>query len=61
MPVMNGIDFFENSKEKHQGINSRFIFFTGNPTPENLSFFKKYDLDYMIKPALVTEIQTRIQ
>ncbi|MCP4723881.1 MAG: response regulator [bacterium] len=61
MPVMNGIEFFENTKKKNPEINSRFIFFTGNPTEENRSFLKKHKLDFILKPAPVTEIRTKVQ
>jgi CheY-like chemotaxis protein len=60
MPIMSGIEFYEKATRKDTGIGKRFLFFTGQPTPENLAFFAKYHLRYMIKPSGIDDIRTAV-
>jgi CheY-like chemotaxis protein len=61
MPIMSGIEFYEQAAKKDTGIGERFLFFTGHPTSENLAFFTKYHLRYIIKPANIDDIKTAVR
>ena len=57
MPVMNGLEFFEQASDMDQDIKKRFLFFTGYPRPETVSFLEKHDLKYLTKPADLDRIK----
>ena len=60
MPVMDGIEFYKKAVASDPDIGKRFIFYTGLPTPENIEFFEKENVKYLIKPASLMELQTLI-
>ncbi len=51
MPIMDGIEFFERAAELYPDIDKRFLFFTGDSSPERVAFFTGNNLRYFIKPA----------
>jgi CheY-like chemotaxis protein len=57
MPVMDGLEFFQQALEIDQGIAERFLFFTGYPTPESLTILEKHNLKYLTKPADLDKIK----
>jgi CheY-like chemotaxis protein/rubrerythrin len=57
MPLMDGTEFFNEVLKIHPCIGSRFLFFTGNPDQENLSFFSQNNVKYLIKPAKLDQIK----
>ena len=61
MPIMSGIEFYEEATKKDNTIGERFLFFTGHPSPENVPFFAKYNLQYMTKPASIEKIRTAVR
>lgn len=61
MPVMGGVEFYTQAAEEDRSIGERFLFFTGQPTAENLDFFAKYNLRYMIKPTDIAEIRLAVR
>jgi CheY-like chemotaxis protein len=50
MPVMDGMQFFENAVQQYPQIGERFLFFTGDGSPDRLAFFIENNLRYCIKP-----------
>ncbi len=51
MPVMGGIEFYKHAAGKYPHMRERFLFFTGDSSPERLAFFTNNNLRYCIKPA----------
>lgn len=58
MPMADGLKFFTEAKEFSPELNKRFLFFTGAPTPDRLSFFKDENLRYLVKPSTINEIRS---
>jgi CheY-like chemotaxis protein len=57
MPVMNGIEFFQQLAEKDTKIADNFIFFSRDLTKEHERFIKKNNLRILIKPSSIKEIR----
>ncbi len=60
MPILNGIEFYKQAIAMDYNIGKRFLFITGEPSPEDIDFFAKNNLTYMIKPVSVNEIEEAI-
>ncbi len=60
MPILNGIEFYKQASAKDANIGKRFLFISGEPSPEDIDFFTKNNLTYMIKPVPVNEIEEAI-
>lgn len=58
MPVINGLDFFQQAADAFPGIEERFVFFTGDPSPRSLAFFNKNQLKFLTKPATIQQIRS---
>lgn len=50
MPVMDGLTFYKEAVEKYPGSNNRFLFITGNLSPERQALFKEQQVKYIEKP-----------
>lgn len=61
MPLMNGIQFFEQAVGIYPAIRSRFIFITGDLSPERQEFFAKNQVRHLCKPATVSEIRSVVR
>lgn len=61
MPVLNGIEFYRQASINDPNISSRFLFYTGNPTNEYMKFFSDNNIQYLIKPAPMGQIQKSVQ
>jgi CheY-like chemotaxis protein len=57
MPLVDGLKFFTQAKVLSPELNKRFLFFTGAPTPDRLSFFRDENLRYLVKPSTINEIR----
>jgi len=57
MPEMNGLQFFQNLQSIYPDISSRFIFVTGDLSPQRKAFFLEHGLCYLGKPFTIREIQ----
>ena len=57
MALVDGLDFFNQAKEHAPDLNERFLFFTGVPTSDRISFFQDENLKYLIKPSSINEIR----
>lgn len=60
MPVMNGIEFYNEAVKIYPQIKERFLFFTGSFDQDRTSFFRDNDLKYIKKPSTIREIKEAI-
>ena len=61
MPVMDGLEFFHGAMEIDPGIGEKFIFCSGNITPETELFFKQNHLTYLEKPFKLNQLLNSVQ
>lgn len=61
MPVMNGIEFYRRAVESCPQLKDRFIFITGAPDPERITFFHDNRLKFLTKPAPISEIRRAVR
>jgi two-component system chemotaxis response regulator CheY len=61
MPVMNGIEFYQQAKAKFGLQASRFLFYTGIPKSETLEFLDSNKLTYLTKPTPLDKIRTTVR
>ncbi len=59
MPFMNGLEFYEHASKIYPNINERFLFFTGSPSTEIKTFFKKNHIEFLTKPSDIDVIQEK--
>jgi len=57
MPIVDGIQFYNEAKGVYTDPQKRFLFFTSEPSSERILFFKNEDVRYLTKPATVNEIR----
>jgi len=57
MPVLDGLSFYKEIVKMFPGLRDRFMFITGDHSPERLDFFKRNHLPYLLKPASITVIR----
>lgn len=57
LPILDGLHLFTRAKELVPDLHKRFLFFTGAPTADRISFFKTENLRYLIKPSTINEIR----
>ncbi len=60
MPILNGIEFYKQASAKDSNIGKRFLFISGEPSPEDIDFITKNNLTYMIKPVPINKIEEAI-
>jgi CheY-like chemotaxis protein len=57
MPIMDGIEFYNEAKRLYPDLHKRFLFFTSKLSSECISFFQDEDIRYLKKPATIYEIR----
>ncbi len=57
MPMMDGFSCYSQAVEKFPLINKRFLFLSGNASPENRSFLRKNQLPFLTKPFHIKAIR----
>ena len=57
MPVMDGIQLFNTVKNLYPEIGRRYLFITGDLSPERKRFFDEHHLAYLAKPSSVAKIR----
>jgi CheY-like chemotaxis protein len=57
MPIMDGLSFYGHAVEIFPPLKDRFLFITGNVSPEKLDFFQQNNLKFLSKPAPITTIR----
>jgi two-component system chemotaxis response regulator CheY len=50
MPIMDGLTFYKTAVEKFPASSKKFLFMTGDLSPEREAFFKKNMVKYLSKP-----------
>jgi CheY-like chemotaxis protein len=50
MPIMDGLSFYKEAVKKYPSSKNRFLFITGNLSPERQSFFNENQAKYLSKP-----------
>ncbi|MFI5294697.1 MAG: response regulator [Thermodesulfovibrionales bacterium] len=60
MPVMDGIEFYNQASASDPEIRKRIMFFSGAPTHDHMDFFRKNNLKYLKKPAPIREIVNKV-
>ena len=57
---MNGKDLYRKVVKIHPGLKERTIFMTSDDSKENMSFFDKNNVEFIIKPGKVLHLKDRI-
>lgn len=57
MPIMDGISLFKEAVGKFPNLSSRFIFMTGDLSPEREEFFANNNLKYLAKPMEIKAVK----
>ena len=57
MPIMDGLSFYRKAIQKYPAIKGKFLFITGDDSPERLAFFKEHGIEHLLKPSSVKEIR----
>jgi CheY-like chemotaxis protein len=58
MPIVDGIQFYNEAKGLHPDLHERFLFFTGASSSERISFFQNENLRFLEKPSTISEIRS---
>lgn len=53
LPKMDGLSFYKKSVEKFPTLKKRFLFMSGDLSPERKAFFDENDLQYLSKPMKI--------
>ena len=61
LPGLSGIEVYREAVKRDQTITRRFIFFTGDLSPEYKKFFEQEGLEYLYKPVSLEVIEEKIQ
>jgi len=57
MPIMDGLSFYEKAVEKYPASNNRFIFISGDLSPERQAFLEENHLKYLSKPMSISVLR----
>jgi CheY-like chemotaxis protein len=60
IPVVSGIEFYKKAAERYPDINELVLFFTVSDDAEQIAFFEKNDLKYLIKPVPIKVMRKEI-
>ena len=61
MPGMDGIELYNQASKLFPNINERFLFVSGDLSPDRISFFTEYNIEFMGLPASVQNIRMKAQ
>ena len=57
LPKMDGLSFYKNSVAKFPTLKKRFLFISGDLTPERKAFLDKHHLKYLPKPMKINVLK----
>jgi two-component system, cell cycle response regulator CpdR len=57
MPIIDGLAFYLKAVQNYPAIKGKFLFMTGDASPERLGFFKEHGIEHLLKPSSVKEIR----
>ena len=60
MPEMNGVEFYEQLKNRYPDVGRRFVFLTGNSGEDIETYMSENDLRLLTKPASLTVIRQAV-
>jgi CheY-like chemotaxis protein len=61
MPELDGFAMFQALQQQFPGIASRFLFMSGNLSPERGAFLAGQGLDFLAKPSSIREIREQVR
>jgi two-component system, chemotaxis family, chemotaxis protein CheY len=61
MPIMDGFTFYKEAVKKYPKSNNRFIFMTGDLSPERQSFFNEKRVTYIEKPMNISALREKAE
>jgi CheY-like chemotaxis protein len=57
MPVMDGISLYEHAQSKFPKLHNRFLFISGNMSPERQDFFRSRKIQFLAKPMEIKDLK----
>lgn len=57
MPRMDGITFYLKATQKRPDLKGKFLFMTGDISPERQTFFQDHGINHYLKPFSVKDIR----
>ena len=57
MPIMDGLTFYREAVEKYPASNNRFLFMTGDLSPERKRFFNERQVKFLAKPMSISVLR----
>lgn len=57
MPVMDGLSFYNEAVKKYPSLKNRFLFMTGDLSPERQAFFIEKRVKYLAKPMDISVLR----
>lgn len=60
MPVLDGIEFYNQAVRRHPYLKNRFVFLTGGCDESRVKFFKQNNLKNLMKPASIKDIKKTV-
>lgn len=57
MPIMDGLTFYKKAVGKYPALSKRFLFMTGDLSPDRRSFFDSNNLKYLSKPMGISDLR----
>ncbi|MDJ0623506.1 MAG: response regulator [Desulfocapsaceae bacterium] len=57
MPVMDGLSFYKEAKNNYPNLQERFLFMTGNLTPERQKFLEDEGVPFLTKPMEIAKLE----
>jgi len=60
MPVMGGIEFYEEAVRKYPSLKDRFVFLTGRLDGPKYDFLKRNHLKFLEKPASIKDVRRSV-
>jgi CheY-like chemotaxis protein len=57
MPIMDGLSLFKEAVSKFPSLSSRFLFVSGDLSPERMMFFDTHQLQYIAKPMQINVLR----
>jgi CheY-like chemotaxis protein len=61
MPVMDGVEFFQKALETDSNIKNRFLFCSGDITPEIEELYKEHGIKLLEKPINIQEVKEAVK
>ncbi len=61
MPLVTGVEFFEEALRDDSSFKDRFIFCAGDDMSDNMTYLKANDLNYFVKPVNVGELKSLVE